>query len=135
MKMTRHGDYELLVRFPVWSEFQVHVVFTDDIGRSKNGRYGTNDIDVDHTNALHVFDLSGHSHLFYLIGNCPSGVVVHECWHAIRAMLEKWAGVDVMENETVAYHLGYLAQRVFDFRNDLIDAGIGVKSNKQQEEK
>jgi len=135
MKKTKHGDYERTVCFPIWSDYEVKIVFCEDLGKARKARYGTSGAS-DNATALHTQSVNGTSHLFFIIGNCPTGVVAHECWHAIKAMLIEWAGVSDLDNETVAYHLGYLVQKVADFRNDLIDAKImpqilGVKSKRK----
>ena len=125
IKKTKLGDYERKVTFAVWCYYDVHVVFTDSIPLSRKARYGTAGLS-DGAGALHTYAQGGHAHLFFKIGDCPTGVVAHECWHAIYALMNDWAGVKEMDNEAVAYHLGYLVQQVVNFRNDLIDAGVGV---------
>lgn len=113
MKKTRHGDYEKTIRFPVFSNYQVKVVFTDDVAASKKARYGT-DFDTSNASAVHCHDeTQGVSHIIFDINRACNGTMAHESWHAIYAMM-KWAGAG-LENEVVAYHLGYLTQRVNDF--------------------
>jgi hypothetical protein len=129
MKKSKHGDYERVVTFPVWSNYKVHVIFTDNIAESRIARYGDSGL-AEGANALHCCAKDGHSHLLFKLGDCTIGVVAHECWHAIRCMLVDWAGVEIMENELTAYHLGYLVDKVSEFRNDLIDVGIGKPSKK-----
>jgi hypothetical protein len=41
IKKTKFGDYERVVKFPVIVNYFVHVVFTENIARSRKGRYGT----------------------------------------------------------------------------------------------
>ena len=41
MKLTRHGDHEKVISFPVWANYKVHAIFTEDIVKSRMGRYGT----------------------------------------------------------------------------------------------
>ncbi len=127
MKTTRHGDYERKVLFPVWSNYCVHVIFTEDIAGSlkRRGR----EFNATSTDALHWNRGNGHSVLMFQLGNAPSGTIAHECWHAIRTMLVDYCGVETMEDEVTAYHLGYLVQQVTNFKNDLID--FGVKSNNE----
>lgn len=129
MKKCSHGDYQKIVTFPVFSNYTVYIVFTDSISESKFKRYGNRD-ETDNAHGLHVSTKSGDSHLLYKIEDAPTGILAHEAWHAIFRMFE-WAGVE-LDNESVAYHLGYLVQRVSDFKNKLIDNGIGVKSSSEK---
>lgn len=127
MKICKDGDYERKVTFDAWNSYDVFIVFTESIAQSRTKRYGSAG-GSDGAKALHVSAEGGRSHLFFKIGNAPSGVIAHECWHAIRRMMVEWAGVEDLDNETVAYHLGWLVGKVVDFRNDLIDAGVGMGS-------
>jgi hypothetical protein len=131
VKRTKHGDYERVVKFPVWSGYQVHVIFTNDIAASRKARYGSAGAS-EGARALHSSAEGGHSHLFFRIGNSPAGVISHESWHAIRCMMVDFGGVTIMENEVTAYHLGYLTQEVVSFQIDLMDAKIGVKSSSRK---
>ena len=38
MKATRFGDYERVVKFPVFADYKIHVVVTDDLQKSWNAR-------------------------------------------------------------------------------------------------
>lgn len=133
MKTTRFGDYERIVRFEVWSDYDVRIVFTHDIGQSRKARFGDEGA-AESAQALHTSAEGGTSFLFFLIGNAPPRVIVHECWHAIFALYE-WAGVKQFDNEVTAYHIGWLAGEVFAFRNDLIDSGVKSKRSKRQDGK
>jgi hypothetical protein len=130
MKLTKYGDYERRVNFHVFG-YAVFVVFTTDMVRSITSRYP--DIKVKPTfEAMHCREAGyPYSHLFFQIGNCTNGTIAHESWHVIRFMLADWCNVG-LDNENVAYHIGYLVDSVTLFRNDLIDKGIGVKSSKQE---
>lgn len=125
MKKTRHGDYERIIKFPVWSSYCVHVIFTGSITGSLKSR--GRKFNAASTDALHWNRGDGHSFLLFQIGNAPSGTIAHECWHAIRTMLIDYCGVEIMEDEVTAYHLGYLVQQVTNFRDELIDKGIGLE--------
>jgi hypothetical protein len=41
-------------------------------------------------------------------------VIVHECWHAISHLLEE-KGVDLGDEEAVAYHLDYAVMHAMKF--------------------
>jgi hypothetical protein len=130
IKKTRYGDYERVLRFPVFAGYQVHIIFTEDIGESRRKRYGSRG-GSDGAGALHSSAEGGHSHLFYRVGvgNCNAGTIAHEAWHAVRAMLVDFSGVTIMENEVTAYHIGYLVQAVVNFQIDLMSQLVGVKSS------
>jgi hypothetical protein len=126
MKLSKFGDYEKRVVLPAWSNFNFYIVFTDDFKRSYEKRFGPTQIDFFKTGAFHKFTKTGASHVFFKIGDCRTGTVAHECYHAVMAMLERWADVKDHDEEVVAYHLDYFCQVVANFRNNLIDANIST---------
>lgn len=132
IKKTMHGDYETEILFPVFSNYHVLVVLTEDFQKSWNSRFTSTVMTVAETQAFHWHQKpnEGHSRLFFKVGNCASGVVAHECWHCIRTMLTDWVGCG-LEDEVVAYHLDYLVQAVTDFKNQLIDQGIKSSTKKR----
>src|ERR1700677_4708336 len=113
VKKTKHGDYETRVLFPVFSNYDVLIVFTDDFQKSWNARFPSTCITSDVPQAFHWCHQpsKGHSGMFFKIGRCSAGVVAHECWHCIRTMLLDWVQTE-LENEVVAYHLDYLVDGV-----------------------
>jgi hypothetical protein len=130
LKLSKFGDYERLTVLPMWSNFNFYIVFTDDFKRSYERRFGPTTIDFFKTGAFHKFTKTGAGHVFFKIGDCRTGTIAHECYHAVMSMLERWADVKELDEELVAYHLDYFTQLVADFRNLLIDANLlGVKSN------
>lgn len=115
MKPTKFEDYETLVKFDTWSDFKVHVVFSHDLAKARVKRYGTAGVAAeDGTAALFTRGNGGYGHLFLKPDACAR-IIAHECWHAVWWMF-KWAGVEDWDNETCAYHLGYLVGRVSDFQ-------------------
>lgn len=124
MKLSKFGDYEKRVILPVWSNFNFYIVFTDDFKRSYEKRFGLTQIDFFKTGAFHKFTVDGASHVFFKIRDCRTGTIAHECYHAVMAMLERWADVKELDEELIAYHLDYFTQQVANFRNRLIDAKI-----------
>jgi hypothetical protein len=130
MKKTKFGDYEQKVLFEVWSNYAVHIVFTDDLAKSRIARYGSAGAAGDiGTGALFTRGNGGYGHLFFQIDACAR-VLTHEAWHAVWAMFE-WAGVKDWDNETVAYHLGYLVGKISDFQAKVL--GVKSSSRKQDE--
>ena len=127
MKKTKHGDYEMKVAFPVFSKYGMHIVFTEDLRDSHVSRFGDGGLADDmETDAMYVSSGAGHAHVFYKL-RARAGVVAHEAWHAIWGMFN-WAGVDRWDNETTAYHLGYLVDKITDFQIRAINKSKGVKS-------
>lgn len=110
MKATRFGDYERVVKFPVFADYKIHVVVTDDLQKSWNARceeeYDAADVEAMYT---HV---DGGSIIFFRKG-ASAGTIAHESWHAIRGMLLD-AGAE-LDDEIVAYHLTYLVDDAFYF--------------------
>jgi hypothetical protein len=105
-----------IVEFPAWN-YSVIVVVTSNINAAaKKLRL----IAVDEpppanksTGGLSRHDRDcGESYLFVMPGSSVNAVA-HESWHCVRRML-LYAGAD-LDSETVAYHLGYLAQKVYAF--------------------
>jgi hypothetical protein len=136
VRQTKHGDYETRVLFPVFSNYDVLIVFTEDFNKSWNARFISSLVTSDITTAFHWHNKpsDGHSRMFFKLGDCPTGVISHECWHCVRTMLIDWVGC-ALEDEVVAYHLDYLVQAVTDFKNQLIDQKIGVKTFKSSKKK
>ena len=122
MKKTKHNDYETCVKFDVWSEFKTYIIFTGDLAASRRRRYETaGAAGEEGTSALFTRGAGAYGHLFFRY-DASAEVIAHECWHAIHAMFA-WAGVKDWDNETVAYHLGYLVGRVSAFQAKV----LGVK--------
>ncbi len=113
VKKTRYGDYRKDVVFESFARYRVHVVFTDDVRKSCIKRYGicTADMDAD-AFCRHAID--GRSHLF-LPMNVVEGTVSHEAWHVIYHMFS-YVGVKDFDNETTAYHLGWLVEQIYKFK-------------------
>lgn len=131
IRKTKHGDYEKGFIVHPFARYQVHVIFTKDLQKSWQARNsGRVDIGDDCRAFHHTFD-SGYSSLYFLLGDCPTGTVAHECLHAVWALLE-YVGIGFKEEEAVTYLLDYIVQAVQDFKNQMIDQGIGVKSRKKK---
>jgi hypothetical protein len=128
MKKTKHGDYEKLIKFPVWSNYKIEVIFTEALLASYYSRYGEAGVAGNPlTDALHTTN-SGISQIFYS-PTAPARVISHEAWHAVFAMF-KWAGVENYDDETIAYHLGWLIGEIIEFQNTVFQF---VKSSSRKQ--
>jgi hypothetical protein len=118
MKMPKN-HHETGFSFDVFSDYQVHIIFTDDINQSVAyimARDGFNtDVPPNKlTDGLAVSVNNGHSYVLLMNAAPVAGTIAHEAWHVIRAMF-KHMGVE-FDDEAVAYHLGYTVQRIVDFK-------------------
>jgi hypothetical protein len=111
-KKGRFRERHMLIALDAWN-YAVNVVLTTDIEKSRQKiNKAMYDIEVDET--IDGLCVPSKSASWILLGfDASAGVVAHECWHAVWN-LSQWAGVE-LENETIAYHLGYLVQRTTDF--------------------
>jgi hypothetical protein len=122
VKKTKYNDYEMILRFPVWSHYAIHVVVGETIEKSVQSRYGVVSASkVEDADALTMSHDGKHGHIFF---DMPSlfepyliaGNLAHESWHAVRRMLCYMGASDLpIDNETVAYHLGYTVERATKF--------------------
>lgn len=123
MKVSKHGDYETIAKFPVFSNFKIHIVFTGDMEHAQKVRYGSSAHTHD-TEAMFRASDKNDAHMFFWLGAACSGTIAHESYHAIRFLMDDYAGATMMDNEVMAYHIGYLVQKITDFKCKLIDAGV-----------
>ena len=102
------------MRFDVFG-FDVHFVETDDyvlaMDHLKLRDHG--DGPKDTTEAFTWNAAKGDESYIFTERNPSINTVVHECWHAVKHMLD-FRGVG-MENETVAYHLDHLVKYAMKF--------------------
>jgi hypothetical protein len=101
----------LIVKFPVFSGFVVHVDRTDDMDEAISNHPIIADMTGgnDTADAVTIYDGDMECYIF-ILPNADPGTIAHEAWHAIRHMMLK-VGVE-LDNEAVAYHLGYLVNRI-----------------------
>jgi len=131
IKRTKHGDYELRVKFPVFRGYTIHIIIGDDIMRSIQARYPEHleSEEDQNTSAMTINAMENDTHIFltesdifkpYEIAN----ILAHETWHAVRAMLlhigSSVTGTDKTTNEVVAYHLGFTIERATRFIDEVI---------------
>jgi hypothetical protein len=128
---TVHGDYEKEFVIPQFAHYKVRVVFSEDLRKAWDSRNHSKVAIDDNCKAFHQTFEDGTSKLFFLLGDCTTGTVAHECLHAVIALM-KYIGIGYKEEEFLAYMLDYFVQFVQDFKNDLIDQKIAVKSRKKK---
>jgi hypothetical protein len=112
VKKTQYGDYATWVDFEVMANYRVRLILTDDIFKSAKGRLGSIPEDSADAFCFHVKS-TGMSYLV-LKHDSPAGTIAHECWHIIYRMFH-WCGVRDFDDETTAYHLDHLIEKVYDF--------------------
>lgn len=102
------------LRFDVFG-FDVHFVETDNytaaMDHFKLRDHG--DGPKDTTEAFTWNATAGNESYIFTERNPSIHTIVHECWHAVKHMLD-FRGVR-MENETVAYHLDHLVKYAMKF--------------------
>ena len=100
--------------FPVFSNYAVCVIVTSDTHKAalkyphlkslaENGE----------TEGPCVFSSNTHRCYMFLPPNANIRTVAHESWHAIKGMFN-FMEIN-LDHECVAYHLGYLTQKVYSF--------------------
>jgi hypothetical protein len=100
--------------FPVFHNYTVCVVVTSDIAKAMS--------EYPHLRSCAeeggekdpcVFTSNSHRCYMFLPLHASVRTIAHECWHAIKAI---FGFVDIsLDHECVAYHLGYLTQKVYSF--------------------
>lgn len=124
MKKTKYGDWEKIITFPIYSEFQVHMIFTEDVDDSYLNRYGVPRNGTVGCDALVKTAVGGHCHMFFTHG-VSVGTMAHEAWHVVYSMFN-YVGADIDDNENAAYHLGYIVDAVYEFER-LVDFARGAR--------
>ena len=110
--MTQN-ERSTLVVFPAFNDYNIEIVVAKDVKKARQKRdsiYGEYTGDF---SALHSSDGLGQACII-LPEKSPQKLVdiAHECFHAIIGLLD-WSGV--ADEETAAYHMGYLTNQVYEF--------------------
>jgi hypothetical protein len=96
----------------VWG-YSVFVVFAKDFSAAAKElglKHHTSDF-IDTEGATFHTTEQCESFLFFTSKNrVKFSTIAHECWHAVRRLLD-YSGAS-LDNETVAYHLGFLVESV-----------------------
>ena len=103
-----------VITFPVLCDYIVHVEVTTDM-KATFKKYKTPREDwkeeYDNGNAFTSRAKSNPVTFIFVRPNVSTGTIAHECWHAVVNIFE-YVGANI-DNELMAYHLGYLTNEVF----------------------
>lgn len=105
----------LILNFPVFGDYVIHIEFAQHLHKAMS-KYpsceGGEEFCEDHCDGITV---DTHEMTFiFLKPRVSVGTIAHEAWHGVHNML-KTVGVD-LDSETVAYHLGYLVNKIMKFK-------------------
>ena len=101
------------IDFPIFG-YRIGVVFADDVDRTA-GYYFSNFVPDEGTYAFHFPFKGENKAMIFLPFKANINTIAHESYHAVRRMLQHLgiglyedAGTEQIDNEAVAYHLGYV---------------------------
>jgi hypothetical protein len=109
-------------------DLAVNLVLTTDVEKSTlkiDPKY-----DGGATGALWIFNPTTQDAHIILPFRPDMGMIAHECWHCVRRLL-RYIGAE-LDNEVVAYHLGYAVNVVYEF---VMENKPGPKSKKKWRKK
>lgn len=110
---------EKIVTFPIFSNYTMVIVVTEEKSLMPTVSYISDrdfnrEPDLSPTcDACTMRARHGHTYIMFT-KDATLGTIAHEAWHAIYHMLKDFAGAE-LEDETVAYHLGYLVDQISQF--------------------
>jgi hypothetical protein len=116
VRKTKHKDWEGVVRFDVWAGYAVHSVVGDSIAASYAGRFKDTELTPGAAALHHRAPYTGHDAYIFITYKTEPGEIAHEAYHAVRYMIEDWAHGEAT-NEVIAYHLGYLVDRIHQLKS------------------
>lgn len=111
---------EKQILFPVWSNYEMVIVVTSESSLMPTVSYVSDrdfnrEPDLSPTCDACTIGRAGKSYLFFQ-ETATAGTIAHEAWHAVNHMLKGFAGAE-LEDELIAYHLGYLVDQITQFFN------------------
>lgn len=123
---------ELVMHFPVMSNYKVTVVIADDL---KSAAYYIADRDYlkdpnpgEGAEAFTITQPTGGYSIIYIKPNAGMGTIAHESYHAVCGIM-KMIGADE-EHEVVAYHLGFIVDAIVAFNLKVAGRFTCKKSSK-----
>ena len=100
--------------FPVFNYYTVRVVVAPDTNAALAGYRDLKEfVEKGRSREARVFSSNSHHCYMFLPSGASVRTIAHECWHVVKTMMD-YTGIK-LENEVVAYHMGYLTQKVYDF--------------------
>lgn len=113
--MNTKKDRTKSFKFPVFCDYEIKVVSTNDFEKTFKRFKLPFDEDDKTAGALTIHCQDEAISYIFIPYKVSLDLMVHEAYHAIRHMLLKHS-VKIDDNEVVAYHLGYLVQKISDWR-------------------
>lgn len=108
--------------FPVYG-YRIGIVFADDVRRTVSYYFTNFDWKVEDGIAFHLPFKHESRAMIFLPFDADPNTIAHECYHGVRRLLQHLgvglyedAGVEQIDNECVAYHLGYLVGLVHKYQ-------------------
>jgi len=102
------------IKFPIFSDYLVHVELISDLGKALAKYDETREVSgIEGSGAMTIHVKDECRSFIFIKQRCSLNIVAHESWHAVRRMMIHM-GVE-LDSETVAYHLGYLVEEIFNF--------------------
>lgn len=114
MSSSKHRSIIDILDFPVFGSYVLHIEITTDMQASLSKYPQTKSIDADRSPGITVYVKNEGMGFIFLKHRAGPGEIAHEAWHAVKHMLE-YFGVD-LDSEVVAYHLGYIVDRIHKLR-------------------
>ena len=110
-------EYEKIIEFPVFG-YNIYAVYTEDIQTSRDKRANLigalDEVLLPTVDGMHSYNKLNTEGWIFFTPFSSTGTIAHECFHALWQMFE-YFGAN-LENEIVAYHLGYLLDIILDFK-------------------
>lgn len=106
------NERSTLVVFPVFNGYNIEIVVAKDVKKAWQRRKKNFPECDSNFSAIHAANESGQACIILPDKENRLALIVHECFHATLALMI-WA--NTVNEETTAYHLGYLTQQVYDF--------------------
>lgn len=102
-----------IIEFPVFCNYVVHVEIASDLHTAMQKYPATRNVPLHETEALCAHKEDDSMSFIFLRPNANAGTIAHEAYHVARRIL-KYMGCEV-DNESVAYHLGFIVNKITKF--------------------
>jgi hypothetical protein len=102
-------EHAYVIKIPTIGGYKIHFIFSNSVQKSWLKRFNTDAKGVamlEDAGGTHTQSGGGHSFII-LPWNVGVASMVHECWHAVYALLN-WAGIPLDNNELIAYMIGWI---------------------------